>query len=229
MDAESRHCEVLRYTHAFSELKSSHHFLYDFPWDAGDTSFDRVIFGINPGETKQDWKTCPDSAQPQTRVRNFRDEYQVNRLSTNSVKWRNCVEYYCGLKGSLQTEFFFWSSPRTNSKFVERFGRPLEECEDHLKFCMRMNKILLDEVKPKSVIAPGLSSAKFAKYYSLSFESIIRASNHHRLVELWRDESGLPWLFTKHWTGARFFTKDQKEDIRAAIKAVELTDQLPNY
>ncbi|MGC2620120.1 MAG: hypothetical protein WA414_13835, partial [Acidobacteriaceae bacterium] len=112
------------------------------------------------------------------------------------------------------TELFFWSS-RNHAELLERFESLWGS--RHLKFCIEMNKDLIEVYQPKAVIFVGLSnSERAAKAFGLNYVATHRVGIT-RVVEHFRDEHR-PWFFTKHWTGSRGFTEEQRQAVRAYLE-----------
>lgn len=109
---------------------------------------------------------------------------------------------------------FFWSS-KDLTEFRRRFGS-LEK-SPHLCFCTRLNKELVNEHMPNAVIFTGVTYSKLiADLYDLKYEDRLMAVNGHRLVERFTD-GVRPWIFTKHWSGSRGFSKGQRYAIKNYI------------
>jgi hypothetical protein len=193
-------------------LLQAHHFLYDLPLrkDAGRPEV--VVMGINPGETQFDRDACPYPTE-ETWQHDFHATSKSGR-SQGSVRWRRNMDFFaCGYP-VIQTELFFWSS-NNQSEFNERFG-PLWKSQ-HLRFCVDMNRSLLDVYKPRFVIFVGLSdSARVALEFGLRLVSSVR-EHGQRLVVHYEDDHR-PWFFTKHWSGSFGFSQNQKDQIRTYIQ-----------
>jgi len=202
---------IRKYTAAHAELRAAHHFLYDLPLKRDTKIPEVVVMGINPGETEFDRDAYPG---PTEETWNF-DFHERSRLgrSKGSVRWHNYAEYFANGRPLVMTELFFWSS-RNNAEFEERFG--LLEVSPHLQFCMNLNRSLIDEYQPKSIIFPGVGKTQVvAKKFGLRHVDTL-CDGGKRLVLHYRDESR-PWYFTQHWTSAWGLSNTDKDDIRKYI------------
>lgn len=188
LHAEER--EIEAYTSLHPELSTAHHFVFNEIHPCGENPL-FVIMGINPGESAQgpvDGKT----------------------------PWTKRINEYVGGRAFVMTELFFWSS-KNLTQFRERFGI-LEE-SPHLDFCIRLNKRLIDVHKPRAVVCPGLGLISLCKTrFDLTHAETGRRRDGARVYEVFKGEHGIPWIFTKHWTGARGFTNEDKLLIKTAIQ-----------
>lgn len=208
--------EIVRYTRSHPELMQAHHFLFDLPVNENNQVIEYIVIGINPGESKKDKKIIPNTVHEETSRYDFR---KVNGVRpNNSRRWFDLSEEYCGSKKVILSEVFLWSSRNTSDAFEERYGKRIWFCTEHLRFCREMNLHLVKHYQPKAVILPGLTAAEtIANLYELSHQKTYYASNGHRLVERFVDKNAMPWVFTKHWSGARGFTKDQQAQVTKII------------
>ena len=130
--------------------------------------------------------------------------------------WTNRINDYVGGQPFVMTELFFWSS-RNLEQFRERFG--VLENSPHLDFCIKKNKNLIHFHKPSAVICPGLSLiSPCTKMFDLAHARTGRRTDGSRVYEIYTGDHELPWIFTKHWTGARGFTNEDKYLIKEAIQ-----------
>jgi len=200
--------ETRQYTKEHSELQLAHHFLFAL-FDAkliqksGDTRY--LIMGINPGEHSQDWECapCPPVHEESFEI-DFHEQYRNGR---DAVKWTRTIENFCDTKKYMQSEMFFWSSNNVN-ELEQRYGPVLNN--KHLAFCNRLNRELINLTSPDAIIVPGIGSSKImSANYDLTFvETVKDPENEHKLCERYTDENRT-WLFTKHWSGAFGFSKNQ--------------------
>ena len=210
--------EIRDYTNGHAELRVAHHFLYDLPLDKKAGKPEVMVMGINPGEPERCWKAC---AGPTEETWNFDfHEKTSSGRDGGSIRWRKNATFFADGKPAVFTELFFWSS-RNKEQFKQRFG-PLWR-SNHLCFCMGMNRILIKEYQPKSVIFVGVTdSKKVAKEFGLDYVYTLKSSSNrlveNRLVEHYRDDESRPWYFTKHWSGSHGFSNAQKEQIRNYIR-----------
>ena len=204
---------IRRYRDANPELRHAHHFLYDLPLNKDAGQPEVVVMGINPGETRVDRDACPGPTEESWRY-DFHETSASGR-SQGSIKWRKNAEFFANGKPVVFTELFFWSS-NDQAEFEVRFG-PLWKSQ-HLRFCVDMNRSLLDAYEPKSVIFVGLSdSARVAREFGLRHICLLKDHNH-RLLDHYEDDHR-PWFFTKHWSASFGFSRAQKEQIKNYIQA----------
>lgn len=196
------------YTAEHPELRAAHHFLYDlrFPKD-GKPQF--VIMGVNPGETHHDWVIAPEPTEETSRY-DFHDEVGAGR---SAIRWSKAAQYFLGDADYVLAEIFFWSSYDSRI-FRERFG-PMEKSR-HLAICTEMNRDLIDFYQPSAVVLPGLTHIRLVQQlYGLTHEESI-ALDGVRVAERYSDGSR-SWVFTKHWTAAFGFSRQQREVARNSI------------
>lgn len=203
---------IRSYTRENEELLRAHHFLFDLPVNKSSLSARFVVIGINPGEQRGDWEAYPQPTE-ETREKDFRDE--TGFRPRGASRWIANIEFFCGTRDVVMSEFFLWSSKDVSGSFVERFECSLSKSK-HLHFCADRNNALVDHYSPHAVIAPGLGySSLFAGVYGLTYVNTLRDGSS-RLVEHF-ERGGTPWLFTKHWSGARGFSNAQRQSIRSYI------------
>jgi hypothetical protein len=202
---------IRKYTADHPELGSAHHFLYDLPLNKEAGIPQVIVMGINPGETHVDRDAYPGPTE-ETWNFDFHEQAKSGR-SRGSVHWRKSTAYFTNGSPVVFTELFFWSS-NNQREFKERFG-PLWD-SPHLSFCVDLNRSLIEEYQPKSVIFVGLSDVtRVAEEFELRHVYTLKMQNH-RLVEHYQDASRA-WYFTKHWSGSFGFSNDQKAAIREYI------------
>ena len=215
--------KIIAYSKENDELMKSHHFLFNLPQPGADLEkIDFIVFGINPGESDEDWKAIDQPLQQETHLEDFHEKYRDGR---NEVAWTSKIRKYCGTDNVVQTEAFFWSSKRVNEQhFDRRFGYSFnsERCKKHLRFCAELNSELISNYRPKAIIAPGLNLIDILpSIYNLVPSCIIKCpKTGHRLVEKYYSSEKLPWIFTKHWSGARGMTQEQTDIISKYIKSI---------
>ena len=203
--------QIRAYTQGHPELCAAHHFCYDLPLDKTAQTPEVLVMGINPGEIEGDRQSYPG---PTEQTRNF-DFQKGGTLGTSQggKNWRENASFLADNRPVVFTEFFLWSS--SGAQFEQRFG-PLWE-SPHRSFCISMNKRLIQEYRPKSVIFVGLThSRKVADAFGLCHVHTVKIGRF-RLVEHYKDESR-PWFFTKHWSGAYGFSNAQKQYIKEYIQ-----------
>lgn len=203
---------IRRYTKEHPELREAHHFLYDLPLNESVGPCELVVMGINPGETQVDRDACPGPTE-ETSKYDFH-EHSPSGRSKGSKRWRNLTVEFTGGRSVVFTELFFWSS-RNNAELVKRFGSLWYS--RHLQFCIDKNKDLIDVYQPKAVIFVGLSNSKKAAH-AFGLQSVeTHDVDGTRVVEHYRDENR-SWLFTKHWTGSRGFSRPQRDAIKTYLE-----------
>jgi hypothetical protein len=205
---------IRKYTAAHAELRVAHHFLYDLPLNKDARAPEIVVIGINPGETQVDREAYPGPTE-ETWNFDFHEQASLGR-SRGSIHWRKNAAYFANGRPVIFTELFFWSS-NDQGEFKERFG-PLWD-SPHLSFCVNLNRCLIDEYQPKSIIFVGLSDvARVAGEFGLRHVYTLKMRGH-RLVEHYQDALR-SWYFTKHWSGSFGFSNIQKD---AILKYIERT------
>ncbi len=198
------------YTAEHAELKAAHHFLYDlrFPKE-GNPQF--VVMGVNPGETEQDWRIAPKPTEETSRY-DFHDEVGPGR---SAIRWSKAARYFLDDADYVLAELFFWSS-YDSRVFAERFG-PLATSK-HLPLCVEMNLDLIEAYQPRAVVLPGLTHVRLVRdLYGLTPVGAV-TDGGLRIAEHYTDGKR-PWVFTKHWTAAFGFSKQQREVARQAIRS----------
>jgi len=203
---------IRRYTAEHTELHKAHHFLYDLPLNKDAGLPEVVVMGISPGETPADRDACPGPTEETWRY-DFHEHSRSGR-SPGSKRWRELTAKFIGGRSVVFTELFFWSS-NNHAELLKRFESLWGSI--HLKFCIDMNRDLIEVYQPKAVIFVGLSnSKKAADAFELEHVETHRIGGT-RVVERYRDKQR-PWFFTKHWTGSRGFTMAQRDAIRVYLE-----------
>lgn len=206
------------YQNEHTDLLECHHFTFDLRVNSVGAKPKIAVIGMNPGEVKADWRDFPtDTPLEESSAKDFRLE---QKRPANSTRWLNNIGYYFDEMPTTTTEFFLWSTPNTGTAFVTRFGHQFGD-SPHLDFCAKSNIGLLETHNINLIVCPGLDSITIAKgRHDLKPVYTLRdKENGHRLVEHYEGPSGI-WLFTKHWSGARYFTTAQKEEIRRYIRYI---------
>jgi len=207
--------EIWDYTNAHEDLLGHHHWLFDLP-PFRDEQFNPkyIVFGINPGEGKN--IDCPTPTE-ETRFFDYLEEY-VEKGKREKINWTKKLYEFLGTKKIIQTEYFFWST--SNEKVLrEKYGQHIDN--PHRNFCIKKNKQLIDIHNPESIICPGLGLLNvIPESFKLTLINSVKASNGHRLIEHYCDNNERDWVFTKHWSGARKFTNEQKNEIKSYINSL---------
>lgn len=206
---KSLHDEILAYTKAHDDLSESHQWLFDLP-PFKDELFNpkHIVFAINPGESEK-----PPTQTEETRFFDLHEENK--RGSREKLAWTRAIARVITSRKIIQTELFFWST-KTVKVLEDRFG-PLHK-NPHLPFCCEKNRQLINYHKPESIICSGFKMQKVvcaAFGLTEKLESVI-GSDGHRLIERYSDGKR-HWVFTKHFTGARHFTKEDKSTVKSYI------------
>jgi len=204
--------QIRDYTNEHLELRAAHHFLYDLPLDRKAGKPEVVIMGVNPGETEYDRRAYPGPTE-QTYYHDFHEKATSGRSRANRNWNRNAV-FFANGKSVVFTEMFFWSSG-DGEELKQRYGSLWES--RHLSFCIAMNRLLIGEYRPQSVIFTGLSHwRRVANAFDLEHVRTVR-DGRWRLVEHYQD-GFRPWFITKHWSGSFGFSNDQKDAIRQYMR-----------
>lgn len=210
--------EIEAYQRKDEDLRGCHHYVFGVPLPPDATSFEYVVLGLNPGEQKRNWEEFPEPTK-ETIDFDWQDEIPTRSLS--SIRWRRLCAELCGDRPLLMNDFFFWSTGTTGPEFERRFGHRFLD-SPHFAFCRNLNLRLVDALQSlRAVVAPGLGhAAHFAALYGLrpTDKEPVRAPNGHRLTVEY-ERKGVPWIFTKHWTGAFGFSVEQRNQIRDYITA----------
>ena len=228
MNIISESLEKIRlYTKHNMDLMKCHHFLFNAIYKRENrvnlnAKADVIIMSINPAETEDDWKYYKGKTPAEnSNELDFHSYIIDENISASAKRWKTLTKIFCeDLFGNNINEsaFFFWSSPDKGEKFKETFGYKWKSnsCLKHFNLCKELNIDLIKYHKPKIFIAPGIGDAKyFSNIYEMKYiDTVVFESNgkRHRLIEHFEFQD-IPFIFTKHWTGARGFSKIQKEII----------------
>ena len=206
--------EIRLYTKQHPELAKAHHFIYDLPFNPALDGADCFVMGVNPGESKADWKSV---AHPTEETRDH-DFHRVNGRSPGSKKWYSIASELLPTERFIFAEMFFWSS-HDSKEFRKRYGKFVSG-NPHVDFCTRLNRELISRYNPRMIVCPGITSLEHAQIlYGLQERDIVRNSRSHRLIVDCVDQKGRPWVFTKHWSGARL-SKSERNQIVGHLKKV---------
>ncbi len=131
--------------------EKSHHFVFDCPFNKTINIKPSFIWiGVNPGADKNDWAKTNYKNSEETRDYDFQEECG---RSEHSEKRMNKVRKFLGNEFyniTTHTELFFWCSDNTTSDFAKRYGTSFKK-NSHLEFCIKLNKKLIDRIKPKAI------------------------------------------------------------------------------
>ena len=198
--------EIRAYREQHRELQESHHFLYAVPWkherDYARIKYDVLVISMHPGESCDDKKLCPAPAE-ESMESDFHEAFGKGR---EKICWvRDCREYLGFEMPVLETAFFFWSS-RGTKKFKKWFGYGYGT-HAHLqrwKWCKKMNLALIDAIKPKLIVAMGMTCAreKLIPIYGLhknSSDMLIHNKNYLLIpCVLCCNKKKIPFVFIPH-------------------------------
>src|SRR5208337_668690 len=206
--------EIREYTSRYEEMRAEL-FIYDYVPIAfeevrsGLKEPKFVVIGMNPSEPSKDG--LKERETPEVWAHN---EGGSNEGAAGN--WAKEIEYYLGSKLVVTTELFFWNSAKSGEAFKARFGTSLWD-SPHLEFCVKKNKILLEEYQPAAVIVTGIGNdRRIADMFNLTHIKTYPDDDNVRLVEHYHD-GHRPWLITRHWTGARNHTTIRKDNIKRII------------
>lgn len=196
--------EIRQYTKDHPVLADCHHFCFDFRLGDFDRA-DFIVMGLNPGETDDDRAAARGPVEESSLV-----DYRAGQDSASRARWFKTCRTVLRSESIALTELCFWSSPNI-SALEARIG-PLAS-SPHLRFCRKLNERLISFHKPAAVVLPGLGLMPLtAKLYDLKFVSALPDDKGRRLIEHY-ERDGVPWVFTKHWSGSFGFTNGNKEQI----------------
>ncbi len=192
---------VVQYHQGNIDLQDAHH--YDFAILYSD-QIDYFIFGLNPGETKEDRDRFPGNGHfnPYDPVK-----YPENMQSRSAKRYISFSEALCGSRNFLISELFFWSSTDLRQLAV-RYGAPIEK-SPHLPFCFEMNQRLFKIFNPKAVIVLGLNIRRHVLKIKPNLEWV---AGEKGVFEHYQDsqDNARPWIFAKH-PAARVSTVKRKQ------------------
>jgi hypothetical protein len=205
------------------ELQQAHHFVYDKRYNQESNTIKYILMGINPGETPNDWLTWPRQKGTPTEETSAFDFHEVSGSSRSAMRWKNTCKAILGTLDVALAEAFFWSS-KDVAELESRYGK-LERSE-HLEFCTKLNRELIEIHAPDAVIVVGVG-AKYTNIlpslYTLRHVRSVAGENGGRVIEHYEDGSR-PWIFCKHWTGARP-SNSEKETMRTYIANLAGSDE----
>jgi hypothetical protein len=188
-----------------------HHLSFDFRLGSFERA-DCIVMGMNPGETADD-----RSFEGFGLEESSEHDYRAGKDSPSRHRWFETCRRMTGSSRISLSELVFWSSP-TFGDFARKVGPTA--LDRHLKFCWVMNEALVGYHQPKAVILPGLGLIGRAKgLYELEFVSSTADDRGRRLIEHYQRD-GVPWIFTKHWSGSFGFSNSDREAIRKYIQQI---------
>lgn len=201
--------EAIRdYTARHRELAACHHFCFDFRLGNFERA-DWLVMGMNPGETKDDRDTAPGPAEESSLV-----DYRDGEDSRSRARWFGTCRKVLASDRVTLSELCFWSSPNITA-LIARIGRLKRS--PHLVFCRDLNQRLISFHQPKAVVLPGLGLMRLtADLYGLTHRNSKPDSRGRRLIEHY-ERDGVPWVFTKHWSGSFGFSDADREEIRTYL------------
>ena len=116
------------------------------------------------------------------------------------------------------TEMFFWSSKNV-AELADRYGN-LKNSK-HVEFCKNLNTSLIEYHDPVAVIVVGIGHlyrTLIPTAYQLEHIKTVPNASGHQVVAQFTD-GRRPWIFCKHWTGARISAEEttaMRKSIREA-------------
>lgn len=208
--------DIRKYTNDNNELSQSHHFLFDLRLGKRSDTYEYMVIGMNPGESKNDWEICNEQTE-ETNEFDFHERYGNTRAN---VSWTKLIQSILDTDNVVQSELFFWSSNSTGTSFEDRFKYKFKN-NPHLEYCRDKNIKLIEYHNPKIIVFTGISTHEdIAKLYGLKHVKTVNAENGHKLIVHYKIGE-IPWIFTKHWSGARGFSNDQKKVIKQYIDEIK--------
>ena len=209
--------KIREYTKQHLELSKSHHFLFNCPINKNHEYADVIVIGLNPGESQTDLSFITKDITEETNEFDFQDK--IGR-SKASIKWYKTCEQMLPNSKIFLSEFFFWSSKDIKESFLEKFGYSFKQ-SPHFEFCRECNKELIDFHKPKLIVAPGASFATFfSKIYEMQHIKTIKSDGFRNGKKITQqiiqhyEWNGIPFIFTKHWSGARISNAEKEKIIQ---------------
>ena len=189
---------IRNYQDVHTELKKSHHFVFDCPLDSTYRGKpDYVWFGVNPGSDCEDWKRSAKNSE-ETRDFDFQTECGRSSASANRM---NKLRGFLGperFKRTTHCELFFWCSKDTGSNFKNRFGYQFAK-NPHWEFCCEINRCLIQRVQPNAVLAESLRKLHLYKdRLGLQPFKTHQCAEGKVLVEELRLDGGIPFLCFDH-------------------------------
>jgi len=207
--------EIREYTQNHTELKKSHHFLFNCPLSSGPSCADVIVIGLNPGETRSDWECGTSLPTEESSEFDFHDEYGRGR---SSVRWSQLCREYLPNNNIFLTEFFFWSSGNLGNEFKDRFGYSFKN-SPHFEFCKRCNEQMIAFHKPKLIVATGTSWASFfSSLYKMEHVETIKCikDKRNRNIIHHYDFRKVPFIFTPHWSSG-YVSNHEKKEIKSYL------------
>jgi hypothetical protein len=208
---------IREYTRSHPKLMRAHHFCYNLRLNKNDPTIDYFVMALNPGVPKNSPPKTGEMPLEETSEYDFHDHTWLTRPAE---RWRKlCVEIP-RTDRVLLAECFFWSSS-TVSEMETLYGPGVLKPEnEYMQFCTRKNLDLISVTNPRAIIFPGLKALNCVpQLYDLEPAGTATSSpnGRGRLVVPYKDKSGRPWLFTKHWTGNWGINKTEKLALSACI------------
>lgn len=203
---------------AHSELKRSHHFVFDCPLESMYTGKpDYIWFGVNPGSDDEDWTQHGENTE-ETRDYDFQLERGRSEASTKRMKK---IRKFLGpdrFGRTTHCELFFWCSKNTGRAFDERFGYSFAT-NPHWDFCCQINRKLIKRVQPKAVLAE--SRGKLGIYSArLGLRRIKphRSADGETLIEELELEGGIPFYCFDHLSAR--ISNPRRAEIKRTLAAL---------
>lgn len=204
--------EIQKYTNDNPELWKCHHFLFDKPLNGKQLSgkLDFLVMAMNPGETAMCRKMFPRLPNTAPLEESSRHNQLVSDTpEKSSANWQKKCNDILGPKNIVLGDMFFWSTPKDRdvSKLFSKV-----QLDKHYSFCSKVNRVMIEIRQPKVIVFPGmLKESKAVRLYDLkptARNHIMDIHNRGKLISFWSYGS-TPWVFTKHWSGARLSNKEK--------------------
>jgi hypothetical protein len=212
--------QVREYDQKFQNLQASHHFTFCLLFPRELPSNRVVLLGYNPSESPHDWsKTSGQRAEE-----SFLSNFNGTSASNSSKKWHSNIDFYLPNSDIMFTEFIFWSS-KNISQLEHRIG-PIIDKNPHVKFCVSINRELIEIYDPNLIIVTGLALEKLvSNNFGLAKKQDIFSQSKKRLAIIYQEEGGKDrkWLFCRHWTGSFGFSNADKSELKDLIYELSAT------
>lgn len=214
--------EIEKYTIDNPELWKCHHFLFDKALNGKQQSgkLDFLVMAMNPGETAMCRTMFPRLLNtPSLEESSRRNQLESDTPEKSSINWQKKCHDILGPKNIVLGEMFFWSTPK-DSDLPKIFSKA--QLDKHYIFCSKINRAMIEIRQPKVIVFPGiLKESKAVKLYNLQPTSrphIMDTQKRGKLISFWSYGS-TPWVFTKHWSGARL-SNIEKNIITSELKSL---------
>ena len=194
----------------YPELMKSHHFVYDLPFKAGETT-KYLLIGASPGRDDLDWEKTGNLHDEETRDRDFQ---AIFGRSLGSQKRLDKIQSFFGgltYRHMSQSQTFFWCSPNTGKGFEARYGYKFKG-NPHELFCAQMNMELITRLKLTAVFVEGHQNIDALKRAGkCEFRYQLESQNGNIFFKEWRLENETPCFSFTHLSALGNHIKDRPE------------------